>query len=138
MRSLANPQNVPISGTPRRRLIKLCLTIAGIGAAGLLYALFVSVTGIGIPCVFRLVTGLKCPGCGVSRMCMALLHLDFKTAWHSNPAVMAMLPLGTAVALDVCVRYVRTGRVATGRASGVAVIFMIAVLVVFGVLRNIV
>ena len=42
--------------------------------AGLLYAVFVKWSGIAIPCLFHLVTGLKCPGCGVTQMCVALLH----------------------------------------------------------------
>lgn len=40
--------------------------------------------GIGIPCLFYQVTGLKCPGCGNSRAAMALLRLDFAAAFSYN------------------------------------------------------
>ena len=46
-----------------------------LGMAGLLYGIFVSYTGLAIPCLFRKVTGLLCPGCGVTGMCVALWFL---------------------------------------------------------------
>ena len=48
-----------------------------LGMAGLLYGIFVSYTGLAIPCLFRKVTGLLCPGCGVTGMCVALVHLNW-------------------------------------------------------------
>ena len=123
--------------TPRARLRRLLLMFSAILAAGLLYALFVDATGLAIPCGFRLVTGYLCPGCGVSRMCLSLLHFDFAGAWHNNPAIMALLPLGGAVAVDLSVRYVRSGVTRPDRFSSAAMISMIVVLVAFGFLRNI-
>lgn len=114
----------------------MLLVLAALLGTGLLYAGFVSLTGWGIPCVFHLVTGLSCPGCGVSRMFMALLRLDFGAAWEANPAILALLPLGMVVLADILVRYVRTGRRVPGKFSNVAIVFMIAVLLVFGVMRN--
>lgn len=124
-------------GTPGARCFRLLLTCSAILAAGLLYALFVTATGLAIPCVFRLITGYLCPGCGVSGMCLRLLRLDLAGAWRHNPAIMALLPLGGAVAVDLSVRYVRSGVARPGRFSSAAMIFMIAVLVIFGFLRNI-
>lgn len=123
--------------TPRARLIHLLWKGVAILAVGLLYALFVTTTGLSIPCVIRLVTGLRCPGCGMTGMCLHLLRLDFAGAWHSNPAVMALLPLGGAVAVDMSVRYVRSGATQFSRFSNAAMIFMLVVLLVFGILRNI-
>ena len=120
----------------RSRLTQMLLTLSALFGAGLLYAGFVLLTGWGIPCVFHLVTGLSCPGCGVSRMFLALLRLDFAAAWQANPAILALLPLGLAVFADISVRYVRTGRRAPGKLSNAAIVFMIAVLLVFGVARN--
>lgn len=105
-------------------------------AVGALYALFVSLTHIGIPCVFNLITGLKCPGCGVSRMCLALIRFDFKTAFHENAAIFCMLPLMAATAARFIYVYIRYDR-RRDKYAEFAVYFMIAVLVLFGVLRNI-
>ena len=64
--------------TKKARLKKLLMNIFLLGMAGLLYGIFVSYTGLAIPCLFRKVTGLLCPGCGVTGMCVALLHLDWR------------------------------------------------------------
>lgn len=63
-------------------------TMLGIG-----YACFWSSTGLAFPCVFHAVTGLYCPGCGVSRMCLALLQLHWREAFSYNPLVFCLLPL---------------------------------------------
>lgn len=124
--------------TQSKRLLRLAEIFGGLLILGLLYAAFVGATGLGIPCVFRLITGLQCPGCGVSRMCMSLLRFDLHAAWHANPAVMALLPLGAAVAADMSARYVRTGTSRPDKFCNAAMIFMLAVLLVFGVARNLI
>ena len=40
--------------------------------------------GFYIPCPFRLLTGLKCPGCGLSHAAVCLARLDFEGAFHEN------------------------------------------------------
>lgn len=69
-------------------------------------------------------------------MCIALLHLDFASAWKANPAVFAMLPLGIAVAVDMIVRYIRHGVLHPKGWSQAAVWGMVVVLVIFGICRN--
>jgi hypothetical protein len=50
--------------------------------------------GFGFLCPFRSVTGLLCPGCGVSHMLVCLAHFDFSGAWESNPVlVFSFLPI---------------------------------------------
>ena len=41
---------------------------------------------ISAPCVcpFKIVTGLDCPVCGLTRSFVALGHLDFRSAWRFN------------------------------------------------------
>ncbi len=120
----------------RRRAYRVLLLGAGLLLIGILYALLCSRLGFGIPCPFHLVTGLQCPGCGVSRMCLAILHLDFSGAWQANPAVFALLPLGLAVAADLVQRYIRQGVICPKGWSKVALWGMIAILVIFGICRN--
>ena len=112
----------------QRRLFRL---LSGCGIAlgvGLLYALFVRVTGLGIPCLFHVVTGLDCPSCGVTRMCMALLRLDFAAAYRYNAAILVLSPLGLAVAARQAWLYVKTGHPKLSK---------VVALLVFGVWRNI-
>lgn len=40
--------------------------------------------GVGIPCIFHVLTGLDCPGCGNTRAAQALMRLDFAAAFGYN------------------------------------------------------
>lgn len=52
------------------------------------YALFVIVMGhFGITCLFKHFLGIECPGCGITRACLSLLHGDVKAAVAYNPMV---------------------------------------------------
>ena len=44
-------------------------------------------------CIFRKVTGLDCPGCGMTRGTYALLHGRVGDAFRFNPVGMVLLPL---------------------------------------------
>lgn len=45
--------------------------------------LFCYITEIG--CIFHKITGLYCPGCGLTRCIKSLLNLDFYQAFRYNP-----------------------------------------------------
>ena len=118
----------------RKKVIRIALVSLGTGA---LYALFVELTGLGIPCFFNLVTKLRCPGCGVSRMFMSIFHFDFSSAFHYNQAIFCMLPLMAVVAVRYAYVYIKYDKI-YDRAADAATIFMIVSLIVFGILRNII
>ena len=99
-----------------------------LGMAGLLYGIFVSYTGLAIPCLFRKVTGLLCPGCGVTGMCVALLHLNWKGAFFCHPVLFVLLLPLTAVFICSAAGYVQNG----------ILYVSVAALVIFGVVRNLV
>ena len=40
---------------------------------------------VGIGCPIKFITGISCPGCGMSRACLALLRLDFASAFYYHP-----------------------------------------------------
>lgn len=120
----------------RARFKKLAISAAAVLAIGLCYAAFVGITGLSVPCVFRLITKLKCPGCGMTTVCLSLLRLDFPAAWRANPAIVALSPLGAVVAADMAARYVKTGTRRPDGFCNAAMIFMSAVLLIFGAIRN--
>ena len=64
-----------------RRLITLLLA-----AAGILLLLDVG-------CLFRHITGIPCPGCGMTRAHLAALRLDFRAAFWYHPLWFLPLPL---------------------------------------------
>lgn len=69
----------------RRRILKVLLIHVGAAA---LFALWLFLTG----CPVHRLTGLPCPGCGMSRALFCLVKLDFAGAWYYHPLVF-FLPL---------------------------------------------
>lgn len=49
-------------------------------------------TGFFPVCLFRLVTGLTCPGCGTTRALHEILHGDFHEAFMLNPLLLVAIP----------------------------------------------
>lgn len=116
------------------KVIKLGAVLLILGCA---YAFFADKTGIFIPCVFRLITGFKCPGCGITHMFLNILRLDFRSAWSNNPAVMLMLPLFAYLATTNIYRYIKYGTRKEPKHETVIEILMLIALIVFGIIRNI-
>lgn len=88
------PEGAPERG---RRVLRGILTGAGVLCAGLLYGYVLIPLGFCVPCVFRLVTGWKCPGCGITGLCLDLLHGRF-SPWYNWGLVLAA-PWGAALLL---------------------------------------
>ena len=70
--------------------------IAIIILAGFIYYLINRFTGFGIPCAFRVATGLPCPSCGISHMFIHIFALDFKSALADNQFLFFTWPLVAA------------------------------------------
>lgn len=102
----------------------------------LAYACFTSLTGWGIPCLIHTITGLDCPGCGISRMFLALLRLDLVAAARYNLFVLCLLPVGLVLFLYKAGQYIKTGSTDMGFAEKVGYIIVFALCTVFFVLRN--
>lgn len=120
----------------RCRLINVAKEACTVLGAGLLYAAFIALSGWMIPCPVRLVTGLRCPGCGITHVFLGLLHLDFHAAWAANPFVFVLVPMGLLYYLYRSVRYIRTGSRSFTRQENVLLLAAAAAAVVFGILRN--
>jgi len=58
------------------------------GAVGL-----VKVFGINIPCIFYKLTGLYCPGCGITRSLLALMKFDLYQAFRYNIIIYIITPV---------------------------------------------
>ena len=105
-------------------------------AAGILYY-FITRLGIAIPCMFHKITGFYCPGCGVSRMCIHLIQLDFYKAFRSNPGVFISLPFLAVLFLMHLHDYIRYNHIPKYKWLTVLEIIDAVILIIFGVLRNI-
>ena len=101
---------------------------------GVLYIIWIKITGLMIPCIFRLLTGYKCPGCGVTHMLLDLLRLDFSGARAQNAFLFYTLPL---LASEVIYAWHRAGKkLPLPRWNEILLMIYCAALIVFGILRN--
>lgn len=120
----------------KKRLFRVLMWAGLILGIGLAYAFFVRLTGWAVPCLFHTVTGLWCPGCGVSRMCLALLRGDFSAAFRANPGLAAILPAILGLLTFRLIRYVDTGRAGGVKWEERAWIVLGIGMGIFGILRN--
>ena len=124
-----------VQGTEERRRAVGRLT-ARIVLLGLTYALFIQCTGLGIPCVFRLVTGYRCPGCGMTHAAMALIHGQPKTAFRENPLSLSVVPLLLLYGAYRAEVYIRTARTDFRKWEIVFLGVLWVVVLAFWLLRN--
>ncbi len=73
----------------KRAVGRLRKDIREYGVVSILILVYMAVFSIlfGTPCPIRLVTGLPCPGCGVTRAAMLLLTGRWQQAWQMNPVI---------------------------------------------------
>lgn len=125
-----------INNEEKKRLQSIIRKTGLVLGAGVAYAIFVSLTGWGIPCVFYLLTEKHCPGCGVSRMFFALLKLDFVAAARFNLFVLCMLPCALALFFYKARQYVKYGNTKMGMIEKVFYCVAVVLCIVFCILRN--
>lgn len=104
---------------------------------GFLYAIWCHISHWHIPCIFHQLTGLYCPGCGTTRMCLALVKGNFMTAFRCNQAIFLIMPLGLLLALKIIFNYIKLGVIRLSKCQIYILWGIVVWLVLFGVLRNI-
>ncbi len=119
-----------------KRLKRTLKQFSVILAFGIAYFIFVKIVGFGIPCIFHVITGLHCPGCGISRMFIALASLDFKSAFHSNALILCTLPVSLFYIARHYYFYIKTGKPKYTKLETVLLVIALVLLIIFGILRN--
>ena len=100
----------------------------------LIYAVLIIKFDIGIPCIFYEVTGLYCPGCGITRLCVSLFEGDLYQAFRYNPVIFIDVPIIFILfVLDILLKDKKIIK----KITNVLIIILIVITVIFGVLRNI-
>lgn len=122
----------------KKRLLKATVISTALIIAGCAYTVFYKKFGIGLVCPLNFITGYQCPGCGITRMCLSLMRLDFKAAWSYNPVIMCMLPIGAVLSFNGVKRYIVTGKNDTPKWENSILIVMILILFIYGIVRNII
>ena len=107
-----------------------CILLSGIG-----YAVIVRYTSFRIPCFFRLVTGLRCPGCGITHLIYYLMRLDPRSAMQENIFLFTTSPL----LLLLCILHIfpfRNPKIRYARWLNVITILYLIALLIWFVVRN--
>lgn len=120
----------------KERRNKVLRTFAVLAVAGVLYGLITGWLGFGIPCPVHYFTGFKCPGCGVSRMFISLMKLDFKSAFEANRLLLVTLPVIASLLFVYFFRYIKTDSRNISKAENIIYIVLIISFLIFGVVRN--
>jgi hypothetical protein len=108
---------------PKRWIVPALLGLA---------ALLVVVSPVGWPCPVRLVFGVPCPTCGITRATRLALHGELGAATRMHPLVWLAVPVVAAFLLVEVIGYVRTGDWgASGRVRGSEAVMLVTASLLF-------
>lgn len=93
---------------------------------GVLFVAWLALYLLDIGCVFRLMTGIPCPGCGMTRAWLAALRLDFAAA-------IAYHPLFWAVPIAFVLAFVRDGTASNKLKRGIDIVIAVLCVLVIAV-----
>lgn len=104
----------------------------------LAYYLLLTFFNVGIPCLFHKFTGLLCPGCGITRMILSILHLDFKSAFQYNQVIFIFSPIILYFIIRLYISWLKSESYKLSLFENIVVYIMLIVLLIFGIVRNII
>jgi hypothetical protein len=90
----------------KQRIIQVAGGMLILIVLGFAYLWFFLTFGTGLPCIFHKLTGLKCPGCGMTHAVAALWNGNIRQALDDNFLVLNVLPVTCLYLLYRAVRYV--------------------------------
>lgn len=107
--------------------VTICLSI--------IYLVYYGLTGSFLPCLINKITHLYCPGCGVTRMLLSILNLNFYQAFRYNPYLFILLIITIIYQIIKLI----TNRFSTKelRLNNYILITLLILTIGFGILRNI-
>ena len=123
----------------KNRVIKIIIKYLILLSIFITYYIINKYTGFYIPCIFRLITGFKCPGCGITHLLFYLFNFDFYNAFKSNPLVFIYLPFIIAYFLYYDYLYILDKKDKfMGKIPNYLWIIIVCITLIYGVLRNII
>ncbi len=120
----------------KKRVIKLIAFILLVIALLAAYAIVFKFLNWGLPCIFRSITGLECPGCGLTRSLAAMLTFDIKRLMQLNPVLPFYIAYLSWVAVSASMRYVKGEKDLLGGIPLWTLIVFLCVCFVHTIVRN--
>ncbi|MBC5788410.1 MULTISPECIES: DUF2752 domain-containing protein [Clostridiaceae] len=109
--------------------------MVGFICIGFLYLVWIQLTGTAIPCFFHTVTGLFCPGCGITRLILHLSQGDLVGAYQANQFLFITGPL---LIVELILYFVQCCNNKTlPKWNQILLLLYSIALIVFGILRNV-
>ena len=123
----------------KQRLRRVLLTYLGLIIIFIAYYFINKTTGFYIPCIFHEITGLDCPGCGITRCLFHLINLRIADAFKANPLVFIYLPFIVAYFIYQSYLYVyqKKDKILVKIPNYVMYILLV-ITIIYGIVRNIV
>ena len=91
---------------------------------------------ISIPCLFHKITGLHCPGCGMSRAIISLMHLNVYQAIRYNALVIILVP-GLIIYLIFKIKSYINNQPFQLKIPNYLIWLALIITILYGILRNI-
>jgi Protein of unknown function (DUF2752) len=113
----------------------IVLGATAIGAGAMVFFFNPSTHGFYPVCLFHSLTGLNCPGCGMTRGLYALLHGNVRLALKDNALFVALLATLAVWSARFAVRKMR-GQPATLKIPPICLWMLLFSAVIFSVVRN--
>ncbi len=102
-----------------------------------LYLIFAKIFNIYLYCPFHEITGLYCPGCGVTRMIYSIFELNFYQAFRYNPLLFIFLPFIIILLINsIYSKFKKEKSIYEKIPNFVWSVFLV-VLIIYWILRNI-
>ena len=129
-------EGMTVSAEQRKRLHKTLLVWLAVAVVGV-GMLLLARNGIRIPCIFRKVTGLNCPGCGNTRAVVNLARGNILRGLSYNYLFpLEVFYLGWVFTVG-SVQYIRTGQIGYRPPAPRIDVSILTAVVIWGVVRNI-
>ena len=105
---------------------------------GIIYYIFIRVTGLSLPCPINFVTDgkIRCPGCGITRLFLALSKGDINGAFNANQCLFVLIPIWSVLVIARLI-FQPKWLDADSRFFKAVCLVTLIVLLAFGLLRNI-
>ncbi len=120
----------------KKKRIAAITELAGIAAAAAVYFGIYIIFGVGMPCPFRAVTGLLCPGCGMTHAVAAILHGDPGSAMEYNMLSTNVLPAAAFYLTYRVIRDTEKGRDDFMKWEYIFLSIMTVICLSYGIVRN--
>ncbi len=88
-------------------------------------------------CPIHKITGLYCPGCGITRMLFSILKLDFYKAFRYNVLLFIMFPFALFLFIEKIYSELKKRKPLYKKIPEKVWVILIIILIIYAILRNI-